>query len=69
MYADDGILLTNNFHDSTSLENDEAVNNGIIISDKLKKDGSPSRGIVTEVLKFLGHEFNLNNQTIKINEE
>jgi len=64
MYADDGILFTNNLHDTAKLRNSEAENNGIIISDKLRSDGTPSWGIIRDVVKFLGHQYNINNQTI-----
>jgi hypothetical protein len=59
MYADDGLLFTNDMNDIRELRNEEANNNGIIIADKLKKDGKPSSGFVMEILNFLGHSFNI----------
>lgn len=66
MYADDGILLTNNLHDIQELRNEEAINNGIIIADKLKKDGKPSSGVVKDILNLLGHSFNIITGEFKV---
>jgi hypothetical protein len=68
MYADDGLLFTNNLLDTKELRNEEAHNNGIIIADKLKKSGKPSSGLVKGVLEFLGHSFNIDTQCFKVGE-
>jgi retron-type reverse transcriptase len=67
MYADDGILFTNNMNDIRELRTDEAINNGIVIADKLKKDGTPSSGFIRDIVKFLGHEYSMKDKTLLLN--
>jgi hypothetical protein len=65
-YADDGVLLTNDMNEVRELQNTEAVKNGIIISSKLKKDGTFSRGFIGNIITFLGHSYNRIEHTIQL---
>lgn len=67
MYADDGILFTNDMYDIRKIRTDEAINNGIVIADKLKKDGTPSSGFITDIIHFLGHSYSMKDMKLLIN--
>jgi hypothetical protein len=65
MFADDGILFTNNYEDIKKLSSEELKKHGIHLSPKKKKDGRPSCGLITKPnIEFLGTT--LNTQTGKV---
>lgn len=53
LYADDGILLGRE-DELSKLDGRVLGNYGVIISDKLKKDGRPATGETRDTLSFLG---------------
>jgi len=61
LYADDGILFTNNIRNLKKLSDNEFLKEyGIIISEKKKKDGSPSFGLIRgENIGFVGSVLNV----------
>lgn len=66
LYADDGILLTNEVKDIERIIKSPLLRRmGIILSEKLKKDGSASsKLIVDNELDFVGSHLNFNSMTI-----
>jgi hypothetical protein len=66
LYADDGVLLTNEVKDIERIIKSPLLRRmGIILSEKLKKDGSASsKLIVTNELDFVGSSLDFNNMTI-----
>ena len=68
MYADDGLVICKSRSELESIIkklNSPAMQGaGILMTDKVKKDGRPACGLVTGELKFLGMTYNLKDETV-----
>jgi len=53
LFADDGVLLGRE-DELKKMDGNILGNYGVILSDKLKKDGRPATGETQDVLNFLG---------------
>jgi len=66
LYADDGVLLTNDLKDIETLKNSTLLKRvGIKLSEKKKKDGTASCKLITnDILEFVGSKIDFINMTI-----
>lgn len=66
MYADDGIIISDSEIPFKNLSCPYPEGYGLFLASKLKKDGRPATGEVSEIIDFLGLKYNFKTQCFQI---